>query len=194
MEKCFKKLSLELPEDHKIFSEFRTFDYNHVEVKNKIYPKSKTFKQFALSKDYFADTGLYEVMNDLNLYASIFLIEGFHFYNWHRDAFRNITLNLTLNNSSDYLVFFAPDADINEPAGNMTYERYVELKYDNRKFVLLNSQVPHLSVTTGSENRYLLTVAHYSGEISNSLQGKPCDFSEYYRTVKYLDERGLIHM
>jgi hypothetical protein len=189
---CFRKLKLDLPEDHKIFKEFKDFDYGQVEVKNKTYDKTKTFKQFHLPKDYFAETALQKVMNDLNLHASIFLIEGFHFYNWHRDAWRNITFNLTLNNDSDYLVLFAPEANPNEPTSSMMYERYVELQYDDRKFVLLNTQVPHLTVTKGPINRYLLTIAHYSGEPTKSLKNQPCDFSEYNKTIKYLEDHGLI--
>jgi hypothetical protein len=189
---CFNKLTLDLPEDHKIFKEFRMFDYSQVEVKDKVYNKSKTFKQHHLPKGYFEGTQLGEVINDLNLHASIFLIESNHFYNWHRDAWRNYTLNLTLDDDSDYLVFFAPDADPNSPLHLMMYERYVELKYDLRKFVLLNTQVPHITITRGPVNRYLLTVAHYSGAPTQSFKNLPCDFTEYKKIVTYLKEKNLI--
>jgi hypothetical protein len=189
---CFKKLNLDLPPDHKIFKEFKNFEYPHVEVIDKLYKKSKTFKQCHLPNDYFEGTTLGKVMNDLNLHASIFLIEGYHFYNWHRDAWRNITFNLTLNNDSDYLVLFAPDADPNEPTASMMYEKYVQLQYDDNKFVLLNTQIPHLTITKGPVDRYLLTVAHYSGKPTKSLTDQISDFSEYEQTVAYLKEHDLI--
>jgi hypothetical protein len=81
MEKCFRKLNLGIPEDHKIFKEYRSFNYSQVEVK--LYDSSKTFKQYNLPKDYFLGTEVHKVMCDLNLRASIFLIEANHFYNWH---------------------------------------------------------------------------------------------------------------
>jgi hypothetical protein len=189
---CFKKLKLDLPPDHKIFKEFKNFEYSQVEVKHKLYNKSKTFKQCHLSNDYFAGTTLSRVMNDLNLHASIFLIEGSHFYNWHRDAWRNITFNLTLNNDSDYLVLFAPDADPNESTALMMYERYVQLQYDDNKFVLLNTQIPHLTITKGTVDRYLLTVAHYSGKPTKSLIDQKSDFSEYEQTIVYLKDHNLL--
>jgi hypothetical protein len=188
---CFKKLTIGLPDDHKIFKEYLNFDYGQVEVPNKIYDKSKTFKQYEIPDGYFDDCSLGEIIKDLNLRASIFLIEGNHFYNWHRDAWRNFTINLTLNYDSDYLVLFAHDANQTEPAGLMMYEPYTELKYDYKKFVLLNTQVPHITITQGPVNRYLLTVAHYSGEPSNSLKKLKSDFSEFEKISQYFKDRNL---
>lgn len=188
----YKKLKLELPADHKIYREYKNFHYDHIEVKNNIYPKANTFKQCRLPVDYFEKTALQKVMNDLNLRAFIFLIEGFHFYNWHRDAFRSIAFNLTLNNDSDYFVLFAPDVDPNQPTTAMMYQRYVELTYDDGKFVLLNTQVPHMTITKGPINRYLLTIGHYLNEPTKSFQRQPCDFSEYEQTIAYLAEHNLI--
>lgn len=193
MEKCFIKLNLGIPEEHKIFKEYKSFVYDQVPVKNNVYNSAKTFKQHHLPKDYFLGTELYNVMCDLNLHASIFLIESNHFYNWHRDAWRNISLNFTLSEDENYLVLFAPDADPKEHTGFMMYERYLELKYDYQKFVLFNTQIPHFTITTGMEDRYLLSIASYSGGPTNALKKLPCDdFSEFENTLQYFTERDLV--
>lgn len=193
MEKCFRKLNIGIPQDHKIFKEYSTFDYGHAVVPDNAYDSSKTFKQYHLPKDYFLGTEIHRVMCDLNLHASIFLIEANHFYNWHRDAWRNITLNLTLGEDENYLVLFAPDANPKESTGSMMYERFIELKYDYNKFVLLNTQIPHFAITTGIKDRYLLTIAHYSGKPTESLKNRPCDnYTEFENTLQYFIERNLV--
>jgi hypothetical protein len=194
MENCFRKLSLGLPEDHKIFKEYKSFDYGQVEVKNKVYHSSKTFKQYQLPKDYFLGTELFEVMKDLNLQASIFLIESGHFYNWHRDAWRNVTLNLTLSDDENYLVLFAPDANPKEHTGYMMYERYIELKYDHKKFVLFNTQIPHFTITRGNTDRYLLSIAYYSGNPTNALKKLPSDdFTEFENVIQYFSNKNMLN-
>lgn len=194
MEKCFRKLNLGIPDDHKIFKEYKSFNYGHVEVRNKIYDSSRTFKQHHLPKDYFLGTELYKVMCDLNLEASIFLVEANHFYNWHRDAWRNMSLNLTLSEDENYLVLFAPDADPKVSARFMIYERCIELRYEYKKFTLLNTQIPHFTVTQGITDRYLLTIAHYSGKPTESQKKLPCDdYTEFENTLEYFIQQGLVN-
>lgn len=190
--KSFVKLKLKLPLDHKIFQEYMNFDYDHVEVKDKIYDKSRTFKQFLLPKNYFSGLEIGEVIKDLNLAPKIFKIESFHCYNWHRDAWRNIAINLTLNCDSDYIVMFAPEFPVDQHHKTIMYEKIEEIKYDPGCFVLFNTQIPHLSINRGSTDRYLLSIAHYSGTPTNALANKELDFSEYERTIDYLNKKKLI--
>lgn len=189
--KTHQLLNLTIPRDHKIFKEYTNFDYNQVEVKDKIYDKSLTFKQCFLSKDYFEGLEIGEIITELNLLPKVFLIEGYHVYNWHRDAFRNIAFNLTLNPDTDYIVMFAPNFPNDKHHNKIMYEPIEEIRYDDGKFILFNTQVPHISINRGRINRYLLTIARYSGG-TNSLYDKPLDFTEFEDTVEYLRKKGLI--
>jgi len=192
MMKSYERLKLELPQDHKLYKEYLNFDYEHVEVKDKLYEKNRTFKQYFLPKDYFSGLEIGEIINDFNLIPKIFLIEGHHVYNWHRDAWRNIAFNLTINYDADYIVMFAPNFPIDQNHRAIMYEKIEEMKYEQRKFVLFNTQIPHISINKGTTHRYLLTIAKYSGKGTNALMNKQLDFSEYENIIEYLRKKNLL--
>ena len=192
MIECFRKLKLKLSSDNKLYQDYRNFNYDHVDVKNKIYNKNRTFKQVPVPLEYFEDEDLFSVMQDLRLTPTIFLIEPKHCYNWHRDAWRNIAFNTMLNDDPDYLVLFAPEHPEDIPPGRMMYTRTEEVRYDPGSFVLFNTQVPHISINTSTANRYLLTIAHYSGEQTKSLKGETVTYEEYSEVVQYLKDRDLL--
>jgi hypothetical protein len=189
--KTHVKLNLGIPKDHRLYRDYLNFSYDQVEVKDNMYDKSLTFKQLILPKDYFSGLEIGEIIDELGLVPKIFLIESYHVYNWHRDAFRNIAFNLTINPDTDYIVMFAPDFSIDKSEKNMKYERIEEIRYDSGKFILLNTQVPHITINRGTTNRYLLTIAKYS-DGTNALLKKPLDFSEFENTIKYLQEKKLL--
>jgi hypothetical protein len=192
MTESFKKLKIKLSPDNKLYQDCKEFDFNHVEVKDKLYNKNRTFKQVRISLDYFKNEEIFPVMEDLNLTPSVFLIEPKHCYNWHRDAWRNIAFNTMLNDNPEYLVLFAPDYPNDLPANEIMYTRTEEVRYDPGQFVLFNSQIPHISINTGTENRYLLTIAYYSGEKTKSLKKEPVSYEEYSEVIQYLKDRNLL--
>lgn len=185
-----KRLSLNVPKNHRLYKDYLNFSYDHVEVKNNIYDRNSTFKRCNLPKNYFDELEIGEIIHEFDLSPKIFCIESNHVYNWHRDSFRNIAFNLTINPDTDYIVMFAPDY-ISSRNEKIIYERIEEIKYDDSKFILFNTQIPHITINRGSTNRYLLTIARYV-EGTNSLLNKELDFSEFNKTVNYLEKKQLI--
>jgi hypothetical protein len=189
---CFAKLKLTIPSDHKIYKEYKLLDFDHSAVPGKIYDKNQTFKQVRLPKNYFDDIPLGKIIEEFDLTPAVFLIESKHCYNWHRDAWRTYALNLMLNETSEYAVLFAPDFPKDQHVSKMLYVKTEEIRYDSHKLYLLNAQIPHVSLNLGNENRYLLTVAHYSGEPTNAYKRETIHYDDYDYMMKYFEEHNLL--
>lgn len=188
---CYKRLKLSLSPDNKLYQDFESFPYGHVDVRGQIYDKKNTFKQFTVPMEYFDNEPILEIMTALNLQPKIFLVEPKYCYNWHRDGWRNIAFNTMLNDDPNYYVAFAPECPDDMNHRNMVYVKTEEVRYEPYKFVLFNTQVPHLSINTGDSPRYLLTVANYGGATA-SLQNKPAEYDEFLKTTEYLDQKNLV--
>ena len=189
--KCYRKLKLALSPDNKIYQDYKSFDCKQVQVPGKIYPSTGTFKQADVPLKYFENEPIFDIMQELLLRPRVFLIEPKYCYNWHRDAWRNIAFNTTLNDDPNYFVAFAADCPPEKPYKSLGYERTEEVRYEHTKFVLFNTQVPHISINMGNEPRYLLTIAHYGGPTGELKEG-PASYDQFYKTVEYLKQRDLI--
>lgn len=189
---CYETTLFKLSENHPIFVEHTSWNYNHTDIK--LYNKKNTFLRHSIPTKYFAGEPIYDLMKEFNLSAKIFMMEPGTVYNWHRDAWRNIAFNLLLTDDPSYLTIFAHEhpADEDLAVSKFMYTPITKLIYEPRTFHLLNSQMPHLAVQYGKVNRYLLTIANYGATPVDSFYDKPADFSEYNNLVNTLTARGLI--
>ena len=190
--KCFEKLNLHLSNNHSLFTEHLTFDYGHVDVR--LYSENNTFLIYSLPNDYFKGEAIYDLMQEYNLKAKIFLMEPGYLYNWHRDAWRNIAFNMLLTNDPNYILAFAHNYQIDQPVEptKFMYSPFTSLRYEPNTLYLLNSQIPHTVFNYGTINRYLLTIAHYEGEPVPSYFQKSANQISYITTVADLANKGLI--
>ena len=190
----YKKLNIKLSKNNALFQDFRSFDYQHVDLPNNEYDKRNTFKQVKVSLDYFKNEPILEVIEDYNLIPVCFLIESEHTYNWHRDAWRLTAFNLMLNDNPDYLVMFAKDFPIDKSVTltNMMYTPTISMSYEPRTFYAFNTQIPHISINYGKENRYLLTLAHYKGQMVPGHLGKKSEQIDFLNTMAELGAKGIV--
>lgn len=187
----YKKLNLSISPDNKIFQDYKEFGYKQAIVPNNAYSKSKTFIQYTVSRKYFVNEPIMKIIRDLNLHPRIFIIESKHCYNWHRDAFRNIAFNAMLDDDPDYFVAFAPDHPVDESHQSIYYVRTEEVRYENNKFILFNTQVPHITINLSDKPRYLLTIANYNSG-TNSFKNRPVNDNEFQKTVEYLKKQNWV--
>lgn len=71
-------------------------------------------------------------------------------YNWHKDAYRGVAINLLLSTEHDSHCLFTRD-------WVSTVSDTVELKYKPDTFYIFNNQCPHMVVNT-DQDRYLFSV------------------------------------
>ncbi len=176
MTECFLETNLELSEDSKIFNEYKNFNYQHIDIPNangrerqsSDVVTSSTFKRVSLPRDYFKNEKIDNFIQKFNLSVKIFLIEPGYVYNWHRDTYRHLAFNCMLGGDDNYLVLFSHEYP-NGLHPHVTFAHYsyfpfTRLIYNPRKFYILNTQIPHISINFGSEPRYLLTLAEYENK------------------------------
>ena len=194
MNNCYEKLNIKLSPDNQLFEDCKHFEYdirvNHVGKKN-------TFPQYNLKnyKHYFHNEPILALIEKYNLEPKIFQVAPGWFYNWHRDGFRQAAFNLTLSKSNDYLVLFAHEfPNYNKP--QITLEGYsyfptTRIQYEQDTMYLVNTQIPHCSINTGTEPRYLLTIGNFTNFLIDSAKNNEPDIAYYKSLVEMLTNDGF---
>ena len=190
---CHITTSLTLSKNHPIFKEHTQWDYKHTE--SNLYKKENTFLRCSVPTEYFAGEQIYDLMQEYDLKAHIFMTEPGTVYNWHRDAWRNFSFNLLLTDDSNYLTCFAYDHPDNEDLNvlKFIYAPITQVIYKPRTFHLFNSQKPHIAIQYSKVNRYILTISNVTKTPVASFYNMPADSTGYINMVKSLNERGLIN-
>ncbi len=186
MKKYFAKLNLKISKSNPLWSEYMNYACDHVEV-SKFYPDTKgkkflkdSFKQAWLPMQWFeSEVELYSIMQQYDLKPKLFLVEAGHCYNWHKDGFRSVSLNIDLGNEPDYLVLFSENESLYTPIQRLVYEPGAPY--------ILNTQKFHVSINYGNTDRYILTLSKYENvSLSGSPQGP------YLEMLKDLEDQGLV--
>lgn len=191
---CFQKLNIKLNDENKLYKDFLNMDYHQVEVPGKIYESKHTFLRAEVPFHYFEDEPIGEIMKKYKLIAKIFLIQANHFYNWHRDSFRQTAFNMLLQSDEDYFTIFShtTEASTQLSINNFFYAPQTQLKYEKGYFYLLNSQKPHMVSNCSNMDRYVLTLANYENKTLDHFYGKPANYSMYNFMVEDLQSLNLI--
>lgn len=188
MNECFTKLNLKLSKDNPIWKEYRNYECDHLEI-TKYYPEkentensklSDTFKQAWLPIEWFEkEEQLYNIMQKYDLKPKLFLVEAGYCYNWHKDGFRSITLNVDLDSGPDYMVLYSDNKHL--------YTPITRLEYEPGSVYLLNTQKFHISINYGKTDRYILTLSKFEKQ---ALTGSPQQ--PYLEILQDLKDQGLV--
>jgi hypothetical protein len=187
---CYEKLNISLSADNRLLKEYRNLGCGHVDVAGGFYSKSDTFKQCTVPSEYFDNEPIKQIIDKYGLTPKLFLIEAGHVYNWHRDAFRNMTINMVLGDDPDYLVLFAnnyPDTESPIDVKKFMYQETTRIVYDPRALYVFNTQIPHISINYSKVDRYILTISNFQNTFV-----KYADQSSYFRFVNELKEQKFI--
>lgn len=193
---CYEELTIKLSADNPLLTEYKSLPCGHIEVPGNLYDSKNTFKQCTVPMHYFKNEPIGEIINKYNLTPKLFLIEAGYAYNWHRDAFRFMTINMSLEESPDYLVVFSHeyphDTDGHIKLNKFTYKPVTKIKYEPRSFYVFNTQIPHLSINHSNVDRYVLTIAKFQSTPVPSFFNEQADQSHYFKFINDLKNQNLI--
>ena len=193
---CHEKLNFKLSANNPLLAEYKNLYCDHIEVVKNLYSSKDTFKQCTVPMHYFEKEPIGEIIKKYNLTPKLFLIESKYAYNWHRDAFRFMTINMSLGESQDYLVAFSHDyphdTDGHLKLNKFTYKPITNLVYDPRSFYVFNTQIPHITINYGDTDRYVLTIAKFMDTPVPSFFNEQADQSHYFKFVEDLKSQNLV--
>ena len=196
MNNCFTKLNFSLSPDNPLFEDCKKFTYSTDSKGNSnIHDTNKknsytTHPQCKIELTYFENEPIMELISKFNLTPKVFKIMPNHCYSWHRDGYRKVGFNINLSSNTDYLVLFGHQIPNGIPVTDYKFFPVTTLEYDKNTLYLFNTQIPHMSVNYGTEDRYLLTLGCF---LDSSLDNNFNDTSyEYYSNlVNYFKEHNL---
>ena len=195
---CYEKLNFKLSADNPLLTEYKEFKYDHVpSVPGNLYDSKDTFKQCNVPMHYFKNEPILEIMKKYNFAPKIFFIDAGYIYNWHRDYLRDVTINLTLSDSSDYLVAFSQNyPDENDDRilrlPRFMYKPFTRLNYEPRYYYVFNTQIPHISINYSDTGRHVLTISKF--QKTPVVNPASIDLKEvyYFKFVEELKNQNLI--
>jgi hypothetical protein len=187
---CYEKLNLWLSDDNPIYEDCKTLNYDYVDAK--LFKGRDTFLRAPPTVEHFKnEPKLVEIMKKYGLMPQVFLLEPNTVYNWHVDAFRYFAINCLLSDDDDYLTIFIND--LKYVSRQHQYFPATRLKYEPRRFYILNSHVPHFVANYSDKPRHMLTIAQITkNRVSNPENPAKSDFSHFLNMVSDLREMGLV--
>jgi hypothetical protein len=195
MNNCFEKLNITIPASHSIYEECKHFEYNII---TNVLGKKTTFPQYNIQHPeiYFKGEAILDLIKEYQLSAKIFSVSPGWCYTWHKDKFREWSVNLNLSGGSDNLTMFAHEF----PNGlrpvlsfeEYTYFPYTKLTYEPNTAYLINTQIPHCSINFGSEPRYFLTLGQFVKHEVESSKNLTVDLEGYKKLITSLKSNNFI--